>query len=127
MLSLSRHLLAGLVIAGLAAFATDLRAQDKKDPKKDAPGAKKDPPPAAKKDEKKEMKKDDGDRRVGFATSDGLSLNAYWFQGTGLEKHRPDAVMMFPAPGNKVTDAWIDFAKALSEKNFSVLLFDWRG
>ena len=35
--------------------------------------------------------------------------------------------MMFPAPGNKVNDAWIGLAKALSEKNFSVLLFDWRG
>ena len=34
---------------------------------------------------------------------------------------------MFPAPGNKVTDAWIGLAKELSEKNFSVLLFDWRG
>jgi hypothetical protein len=124
MLSLSRHLLAGLVIAGLAAFATDLRAQDKKDPKKDAP--KKDPP-AAKKDDKKDLKPDDADKSVAFGTSDGLSLKGYWYQGQGLEKQRPDAVMMFPAPGNKVTDAWIDLAKHLSTKNFSVLLFDWRG
>ncbi|HEX3149950.1 MAG TPA: hypothetical protein VHR66_17870, partial [Gemmataceae bacterium] len=60
-------------------------------------------------------------------TSDGLSLNGYWFQGNAIDKQRPDAVMMFPAPGNKVNDAWIGLARALSEKNFSVLLFDWRG
>jgi len=125
MLSLSRHLLAGLVIAGLAVCTTSVGAQDKKDPKKDPP--KKDPPPAAKKDDKKDLKPDDGDKTVAFGTSDGLSLKAYWFQGQTLEKHRPDAVMMFPAPGNKVTDAWIDLAKELSKKNFSVLLFDWRG
>jgi hypothetical protein len=34
---------------------------------------------------------------------------------------------MCPAPGSRVTDAWIGLAKKLSEKNFSVLLFDWRG
>jgi len=124
MLLLSRHLLAGLVIAGLAACTTSVGAQDKKDPKKDAP--KKDAP-AAKKDDKKDLKPDDGDKSVAFGTSDGLSLKGYWFQGQGLEKQRPDAVMMFPAPGSKVTDAWIDLAKQLSSKNFSVLLFDWRG
>jgi hypothetical protein len=124
MLSLSRHLLAGLVIAGLAAFATGVSAQDKKDPKKDAP--KKDAPPA-KKDDKAPPKPDDPDKSVAFGTSDGLSLKGYWYQGQGLEKQRPDAVMMFPAPGTKVTDAWIDLAKEMSKKNFSVLLFDWRG
>jgi hypothetical protein len=126
MLSLSRSLPAALVVAGLAIFATSpttVRAQAKKD-------AKKDPPPAAKPEEKKNPPKpegkDDGDP-VAFATSDGLSLKGYWFQGVGIEKRRPDAVMMFPAPGSKVTDAWIELAKALSKKNYSVLLFDWRG
>ena len=126
MFSLSRSLPAALVVAGLAIFAVSpatVRAQAKKDPKKD--------PPAAKPEEKKNPApktdgKDDGDS-VAFATSDGLSLKGYWFQGVGIEKRRPDAVMMFPAPGSKVTDAWIDLAKALSKKNFSVLLFDWRG
>jgi len=126
MVSLSRGLPAGLVIAGLALFAmspTSVRAQAKKDPKKD--------PPAAKPEEKKAVPKaktdDTGDQSTAFATSDGLSLKGYWFQGVGLEKQRPDAVMMFPAPGSKVNDAWIELAKDLSKKNFSVLLFDWRG
>jgi len=126
MRSLSRSLPAALVVAGLAILATSpasVRAQAKKDPKKD--------PPAAKPEEKKNPApaaggKDDGDSAA-FATSDGLSLKGYWFQGVGLEKQRPDAVMMFPAPGSKITDAWIDLAKTLSKKNFSVLLFDWRG
>jgi hypothetical protein len=123
MLALSRGLLAGLLILGLAVLGAapgGLSAQDKKDtkdPKKDPPVVNKDP-----------KKKDDtGDKKVGFATSDGLSLNGYWYQGVGVDKQRPDAVMMFPAPGSKVTDAWIDLARKLSEKNFSVLLFDWRG
>jgi hypothetical protein len=34
---------------------------------------------------------------------------------------------MFPAPGSKINESWIALAKAISEKNFSVLLFDWRG
>ena len=73
-------------------------------------------------------KKDDvKDRLVGIGTSDGLTLNAYWFQGNAIDKQVPDAVLMFPAPGSKVNDAWISLAKALSAKNFSVLLFDWRG
>jgi len=115
---LLRGLLASLLAIGLVALGggqTKLAAQDKKD-------------------EKKDLKKDDKaardelrDRSVGFGTSDGLSLNGYWFQGVAVDKLRPDAVMMFPAPGNKVNDAWIGLAKALSEKNFSVLLFDWRG
>jgi len=118
MLSLYRGLLGGLLVAGLAALgSTPAGAQAKKDP------AKKDPVAV-----KKDAKKDDArERSVSFATSDGLALNGYWYQGTGIEKQRPDAVMMFPAPGNKITDAWIDLARALSEKNFSVLLFDWRG
>lgn len=72
-------------------------------------------------------KDDVRDKIVGFYTSDGLSLNGYWFQGTASDKNPPDAVMMFPAPGNKVNDAWIGLAQELSKKNFSVLLFDWRG
>ncbi|MBO0699723.1 MAG: hypothetical protein J2P46_15105 [Zavarzinella sp.] len=119
MLSLYRGLLGGLLVAGLAAVgASPLGAQAKKDPpKKDAAVV-----------PKKDMKKDDArERSVSFATSDGLALNGYWFQGTAIEKQRPDAVLMFPAPGSKITDAWINLARALSEKNFSVLLFDWRG
>jgi hypothetical protein len=126
MFSLSRSLPAGLVVAGLAIVTMSpamLRAQAKKDPKKDPPAAK----PEEKKNPPKDTGKDDGGDSTAFATSDGLSLRGYWFQGVGLEKQRPDAVMMFPAPGSKVTDAWIDLAKTLSKKNFSVLLFDWRG
>jgi hypothetical protein len=118
MLTITRGLLGGFLILGLAVLAgpsADLAAQGKKDDKKDT--AKKD---AAKKEEPP-------DRSVGIATSDGLSLNGYFFQGTGVEKQRPDAVLMFPAPGGKVTDAWITLAQELSKKNFSVLLFDWRG
>jgi hypothetical protein len=117
MLSLYRGLLAGFLVAGLAALCyapSDMVAQDAKD-KKDT------------KDAKDKAKEDIKEKSVGIATSDGLSLNGYWFQGTGIEKQRPDAVMMFPAPGGKVNEAWISLAKGLSEKNFSVLLFDWRG
>lgn len=114
------HGLAGaLLILGVAALGTGpdgLSAQDKK----------KTPAAPAKKDDDA-LKKDARERTVGISTSDGLSLNAYWFQGTAADKNPPDAVLMFPAPGGKVTDAWIGLAKALSEKNFSVLLFDWRG
>jgi hypothetical protein len=119
MLSLYRGLLAGFLVAGLAALCyapSDMVAQDAKD-KKDTKDAK----------DKEKAKEDIKEKSVGIATSDGLSLNGYWFQGTGIEKQRPDAVMMFPAPGGKVNDSWIALAKALSEKNFSVLLFDWRG
>src|SRR5688572_20839732 len=115
---LLRGLLTGLLVIGLAVLgaAPDrMTAQDKKtEPKAD-------PKDVAKaKDELRQ-------KSVSFATSDGLALNGYWFRGVGIEKQRPDAVMMFPAPGNKVNDAWIGLAKTLSEKNFSVLLFDWRG
>jgi hypothetical protein len=124
MRSLLRGLAGALLILGLAALTTgpaELAAQAKKDAKDP-----KTPGPQAKKDEK--VKTDDTrDKTVGIATSDGLSLNAYWFQGVALEKNPPDAVLMFPAPGDKVNDAWIGLAKKLSEKNFSVLLFDWRG
>jgi hypothetical protein len=122
MLSLYRGLLAGLLVAGLAALGNaPARAQAKKDEKKDPP---KKEVVVPKKDPKKE---DPRERSVSFATSDGLALNGYWFQGAAIEKQRPDAVLMFPAPGNKITDSWIDLARSLSEKNFSVLLFDWRG
>ena len=123
MVTLLRGLLAGLLVIGLAALGSipDARAQDKKDAKA-TPGAKAPVPgkPAATADDVR-------DKSVGFGTSDGLSLNGYFFQGVGLDKQRPDAVMMFPAPGNKVNDAWIGLASELSKKNFSVLLFDWRG
>lgn len=127
MRSLLRGLSGAALVLGLATLLTGpdgLSAQDKKDPKgKDPKTAV--PAPPVKKDE---AKKDDKDRTtVGISTSDGLSLNAYWYQGTAAEKNPPDAVLMFPAPGNKVNDAWMGLAKALSEKNFSVLLFDWRG
>lgn len=123
MLSMYRGLLAGLLVAGLAALGdapagAQVKKDEKKDPKKDA----------AVVVPKKEPKKDDArERSVSFATSDGLALNGYWFQGSAIEKQRPDAVLMFPAPGNKISDAWIDLARDLSTKNFSVLLFDWRG
>jgi hypothetical protein len=123
MLSMYRGLLAGLLVAGLAALGdapagAQVKKDDKKDPKKDV----------AVVVPKKDPKKDDArERSVSFATSDGLALNGYWFQGSALDKQRPDAVLMFPAPGNKITDAWIDLARDLSAKNFSVLLFDWRG
>ena len=124
-----RGLAGALLVAGLVALVagpTGLSAQVKKDPKgKDpkvvTPAVK----PAPKVDEK--ARDELRERTVGISTSDGLSLNGYWFQGTAADKNAPDAVLMFPAPGNKVTDAWIGLAKKLSEKNFSVLLFDWRG
>src|SRR5688572_11565293 len=127
MLTLTRALVGGLLVAALAIVAAppgDARAQAKKDDKKEPAKA---PPPAAKKEPKKGGTDDAGDRSISFGTSDGLALNGYFFQGTATEKQRPDAVLMFPAPGNKVTDAWVDLAKELSKKNFSVLLFDWRG
>jgi hypothetical protein len=99
---------AAFIILGVAALVSDsadLRAQGKKDS---------DP---AKKDE----------NAIEVPTADGLRLNALWYPGTGADKVPPDAVLMFPAPGNKVNDSWIALAKALSEKNFSVLLMDWRG
>jgi len=112
MLSLCRGLLAGLLVAGLAALClnpTTVGAQDKKDPKA------------------KTAKEEVADRSASFTTSDGLSLKGYWFPGVGAAAVRPDAVIMVPSPGNKITEPWIWLAKALSEKNFSVLLFDWRG
>lgn len=121
MRSLFRGLAGALLILGLAALTTspaELAAQAKKDTKDPKAPAKTDapkPPDPTK------------DKTIGITTSDGLSLNAYWFQGQAVDKSPPDAVMMFPAPGEKVNDAWIGLAKALSEKNFSVLLFDWRG
>jgi hypothetical protein len=124
MRSVLRGLAGGLLALGIAALTPGpgkLAAQAKKDP---AP-AKKDPAPVKKPDDK--ARDDAKEKTVGITTSDGLSLNAYWYQGNALEKNPPDAVLMFPAPGNKVTDSWIALAKALSEKNFSVLLFDWRG
>jgi hypothetical protein len=108
MRSLHRRVAASVIVLCVAVLATDpadLKAQGKKD---SAP---------AKKDE----------NAVEIATSDGLRLNALWYPGSGADKNPPDAVLMFPAPGNKVTDSWIALAKALSEKSFSVLLMDWRG
>jgi hypothetical protein len=104
MLSLYRGRLAGFLVAALVTLIAahgQISAQDKKD--------------------------DLREKSVGFGTSDGLSLSGYWFQGNGIDKQRPDAVMMFPAPGGKINDNWVSLARALSEKNFSVLLFDWRG
>ena len=115
MRSLLRGLAGAALVLGLAALGTGpagLFAQDKKAPAKK--------PDDKARDEARE-------KTVGFATSDGLSLNGYWFQGTAADKNPPDAVLMFPAPGNKINDAWIGLANELSKKNFSVLLFDWRG
>jgi hypothetical protein len=130
MRTLFRGLAGALLILGVAALGTGpdgLSAQDKKkDPKGKDPKSPVVVPPA-KKPAEDLLKKDARDKTVGISTSDGLSLNAYWYQGTAAEKNAPDAVLMFPAPGGKVTDAWIGLAKALSEKNFSVLLLDWRG
>lgn len=117
MLTLYRGFLAGLLIAGLVglcAVPPDLGAQDKKKDAKD-------------KDKDKGKGDDIKDRLVGVGSSDGLSLNGYWFQGVAIEKQRPDAVIMIPAPGSKINDAWISLATDLSKKNFSVLLMDWRG
>jgi len=128
MRSLLRGLAGAVLILGLAALGAGpggLAAQDKKDVKGKDPKDAKTVVPAKPKDDP--VMKDAGDRRGGISTSDGLSLNAYWYQGTAADKNPPDAVLMFPAPGSKVTDSWIALAKALSEKNFSVLLMDWRG
>lgn len=123
MRTLLRGLAGALLILGVAALGTGpagLTAQDKKkDPKSAVPAPPKKPEDKAR-DEAKE-------KTVGISTSDGLSLNAYWYQGVGVDKNPPDAVLMFPAPPNKVNDQWIGLAKSLSEKNFSVLLFDFRG
>lgn len=118
MLTISRGLAAALLVLGLAGTAmVSAQAPKKEEPKKTA-----DP-----KDPKAKAKEEARERSVGFGTSDGLSLSGYWFQGTATDKQQPDAVMMFPSPDGKVNDAWIALAKSLSEKNFSVLLFDWRG
>jgi hypothetical protein len=114
MISLFRGLFVGALIAGLAVLCGSpglVGAQDKKDTK----------------DAKDKAKDDIGDKRVGVGTSDGLSLNGYFFQGVTVEKQRPDAVIMVPAPGSKINEAWISLAQVLSKKNFSVLLMDWRG
>jgi hypothetical protein len=114
MISLFRGLFVFALIAGLAALCgapAQIGAQDKKDTK----------------DAKDKGKDDLKDRVVGVGTSDGLSLNGYFFQGTTIEKQRPDAVIMVPAPGSKINEAWISLAQELSKKNFSVLLMDWRG
>ena len=113
MLSLSRGLLSWLLVVGLAAMGAvpaKIDAEDKKAAKKPA-------------DNSDDLK----DHVDGFSTSDGLSLSGYWFQGVTLQKQRPDAVIMIPAPGKKINDSWVTLARALSKKNFSVLLFDWRG
>jgi len=89
MLSLYRGLVAGILLAGLAALCMDpanVGAQDKKG---------------------KTAKEEVAERGVGITTSDGLSLKGYWFQGTAIEKNNPDAVIMVPAPGNKINDSWI--------------------
>jgi hypothetical protein len=112
MISLFRGLIIGALIAGLAALCgapAQVGAQDKKDPK----GGK--------------NKEDIKDFLVGVGTSDGLSLNGYFFRGVTIDKQQPDAVIMVPAPGSKINEAWISLAQALSKKNFSVLLMDWRG
>jgi hypothetical protein len=131
MVTLLRGLLAGLLVIGLAALGAipDVaRAQDKgkKEPPKD-PTKSKEPAKTPVPGKTVAGTDDVRDKSVGFGTSDGLALNGYFFQGVGIDKQRPDAVMMFPAPGGKVTDAWISLAQDLSKKNFSVLLFDWRG
>ena len=131
MRSLLRGLAGAALILGLAALGTgpdSLSAQDKKDVKGKDPKGKDPKSPVAVPPKKDDLvKKEAGEKMVAFKTSDGLALNGYWYQGTAADKNPPDAVLMFPAPGGKVTDAWIGLAKALSEKNFSVLLFDWRG
>ena len=132
MRTLFRGLAGALLILGVAALGTGpdgLSAQDKKDVKGKDPKTPVVVVPPAKKADEDPLKKDAKERTVAFKTSDGLALNGYWFQGTAADKNPPDAVLMFPAPGpgGKVNDAWIGLAKALSEKNFSVLLFDWRG
>ncbi len=115
MINLYRGFTAGMLMVGLVALCgmpADLAAQAKKDTKKDVKKGKGDDPK---------------DHSVGIGTSDGLTLNGYFYQGVGFAKQRPDAVIMMPAPGNKINESWINLAESLSKKNFSVLLFDWRG
>lgn len=124
---LYRGLAAGVCALGLVVLAAgpaDLAAQAKKDDK-----AKVDP----KKVDPKEMKKDapvapedkgKTDITASFDTQDGLGIRRYWFSAG---KASSDAVLMFPAPGNKVTDTWIALGRALQKEGFSVMLFDWRG
>jgi hypothetical protein len=102
----------------LAADPGDLSAQPKKvDPKKVDP----------KKEEKKgPVVEEKGKTDVvgSFTTQDGLGIRRYWFSAG---KGSADAVLMFPAPGKKITDSWINLGKALQREGFSVMLFDWRG
>jgi hypothetical protein len=114
MISLFRGLIVGALIVGVAALCgapAQVGAQDKKDAK----------------DAKDKARDDLESKKVGIGTSDGLSLNGYFFPGVTVDKQRPDAVIMVPTPGSKVNDAWIGLAQDLSKKNFSVLLMDWRG
>src|SRR5262245_30309343 len=98
MISRLRSLFVGALIGGVAVLcgsSGQLGAQDKKDTK----------------DAKDKDKDDLRNRVVGVGTSDGLSLNGYFFQGVTVEKQRPDAVIMVPAPGSKVNEAWISLAQ----------------
>src|SRR5690242_2016489 len=98
--SLFRGLFVGALIAGLAALCgapAQVGAQDKKDAKDG------------------KNKGDIKDFLVGVGTSDGLSLNAYFFPGVTIDKQRPDAVIMVPAPGSKINEAWISLAQELSK------------
>jgi hypothetical protein len=119
-----RGLAAGACALGLVVLAADpgdLSAQPKKDIKVDP--KKTDP----KKDEKKgPIVEEKGKTDVvgSFATQDGLGIRRYWFTAG---KGSADTVLMFPAPGKKVTDSWINLGKALQKEGFSVMLFDWRG
>lgn len=115
MISLVRGLFVGALIVGVAALCGAPGQVGAQDTKKDA------------KDAKDKGKDDLKDRVVGVGTSDGLSLSGYFFPGVTVEKQRPDAVIMVPAPGSKINETWISLAQELSKKNFSVLVMDWRG
>ena len=110
---------AALGLVALAAGPGDLSAQPKKDDKTKVDPKKVDPKKVDPKPVERKL-----DEQGSFVTADGVTIWRWWYSAG---KASADAVMMFPAPGNKVTDQMRAMAKALQQKGFSVLVFDWRG
>jgi hypothetical protein len=120
-----RGLAAGACALGLVVLAADpgdLSAQPKKDAKVDP--KKTEPKKVDPKKDAPAVDKGKTDEIGSFRTQDGLAIRRYWYSAN---KGTADAVLMFPAPGNKVNDTWISLAKAINKEGFSVMLFDWRG
>jgi hypothetical protein len=66
--------------------------------------------------------------RVKFDTCDGVELHGSWY---GKDAKSTCVILLHnvggPKPGNSQQDGWDRLAKALNEKGFAVLAFDFRG